>query len=101
RLPIETPAWQRLWTRTPVPAAYLYVAVVTRGETAGASLALSFDGQPLGELADQSRIAPADQTEASGEGSQETWHRLAVPRQLLQGQTAHEVVVEPVALPSG
>lgn len=94
RLPLESPAWKALWTRTPEPQAYLYVLISTRPGVQDPALVVRLADRELGSLSLQTRLrAPASTEPATID--QRHWHRLPVTRSDLEKQSLLRVTVQP------
>lgn len=94
RLPLESPAWNDLWTRTPEPQAYLYFLISTRPGVQDPALVVRLADRELGALSLQTRLRAPASTEP-GTIDQRHWHRLPVARSDLEGQSLLRVTVQP------
>lgn len=94
RLPLDSPTWKELWTRTPEPQAYLYFLISTRPGVQDPALIVRLADHELGYLSLQTRLqAPASTEPATTD--QRHWHRLPVARNDLEKQSLLRVTVQP------
>lgn len=92
RLPTGDPAWQRLWSRSPAPAVYLYFLVATKPDVADPGLGVRLGARPIGELSAATRYA-----ELGDENQQHvSWFRIPVTRDELEAEAPLSIIVAPL-----
>jgi hypothetical protein len=97
RLPIGSPAWQRLWApsstpRLPAPKAYLYFMVATQPDVDDPGLDVRLGEREIGTLSAATRYVVLGDYNEQHVG----WYRLPVTREDLESQAPLPIIVAPL-----